>query len=171
MTKILYFVLVLYITIFNIVLCDSTCDPDDFDIDRNYKVYWPPSESYFKLYNCELSNGDKVVACKVDVPWDADGFIAFKLEKSKSGKCDEICRKATKDDTTLVANLAGRVVQEAKVGNQFIQRYTYNNKVCDVHFKILASKYQDNTFFRPGNFYNFLKEAVDWAAAIIGLGG
>ena len=51
----------------------------------------------------------KFVACKVDVPQNADEFITFKLEKSKSGKCDEICKKATKDDTTLVANLADRV--------------------------------------------------------------
>ena len=49
--------------------------------------------------------------------------------------------------------------------------YTYNNKVCDVHFKILDYKYQDNNFFKPGNFYKFLKEAHGWVGGVIGLSG
>jgi len=60
MTKIIYFVLVLNITISNI-LCYSICDPDDFD--RNIKII---------------------------------GFLAFKLDKSRSNKYNDIFEKQLK---------------------------------------------------------------------------
>jgi len=142
---------------------EGTCDPKDFTIDNNYKVFHidfnrKEMNHKFDIYDCKVYNSNTVVACMVNIPVGYDDFVAFKVKQAKTHKCTaDFCQDPHKDSETYIYDNNNKPTEMAAIGNHFCHRYTdKDGNNCDVNYYIQDIEYKEN--------WTFWGDLASWAS-------
>jgi len=156
----------------------STCDPNDFTIDRDYNlqvrtltINGPGIPNGWKyedrnLYNCVILSANTIIACKVNMINHPDAYVAFKVRVSKTNGCTKsFCQEPRKSEHTYLYDNNNRLAKSISWNEpnkfHFCHHYTYtkNNvfKYCDVNYQIIKMEYEE---------YPLIKDILEWALNI-----
>jgi len=121
----------------------------------------------YKLYDCELKKDDMLLICRADIPYISDGYVGFKVRKSKWNNCtSDVCTHGNRKTILFYrdheqSNLIDDAQRYAK-SYHFCERFTYGNKVCDVNY------YIQDSYFIDGALITF-NQAMEKMISVFGL--
>jgi len=144
---------------------EGTCDPPDFTINNDYKVFHidfnrKEMNHKFDIYDCQVFNSNTVIACMVNIPVGYDDFVAFKVKQAKTHQCTaKYCQNPKKNGKTYIYDNNNKPTEMATVGNHFCHRYTdYDGNTCDVNYYIKEIEYKEN--------WTFWANLAEWVAGL-----